>query len=89
MTTNRNLAHEYFCSIVNSIIKALYEAELPIVFKGMAVTRLILKDNNVPYIRETEDIDGDWTGEPISLIDMENCINDALKVLDNIYVKAY
>lgn len=89
MTTNRNDLHKYFCSIVNTIINTLYNANLPIVFKGMAVTRIILKNNNAEFIRETEDIDGDWIGDKLSLTDIENAINYALKNLDNIQVKAF
>lgn len=89
MTTDRNLEHEYFCNIVNSIINALYNANLPIVFKGMAVTRIILQNNNASFIRETGDLDGDWTGEHLPVEQIESEINKALIGLDGIYVKTY
>ena len=89
MKTDRNNLHEYFSTIINSIINALYNANLPIVFKGMAINRIILKNNNAPFIRETEDIDGDWIGEQLPVEEIENQINKALSSLDNIVVKTY
>lgn len=89
MKTRDNNEHIYFCKIANSIISALYNANLPIVFKGMAVNRLILIDNNASFIRETRDIDGDWIGEPLSTKEIENKINSALVHLDGITVISY
>ena len=78
-----------FYNIAYAIINALYNANLPIVFKGMTVTRLALIENNISFSRETRDIDGDWTGDRISLSELEKVINDALSNLNNIYVKAF
>lgn len=89
MKTNRNSLHEYFSTVINTIINALYNANLPIVFKGMAVNRIILKNNNAPFIRETEDIDGDWIGEQLPVEEIESQINKALSQLDNITVQTY
>ena len=85
MTINPNS----FYNIAYKIINALYSADLPIVFKGMTVTRLILKQNNINTCRETRDIDGDWTGNKLSLLELENIINEALKQLGDVNVKAY
>lgn len=85
MTINPNS----FYNIAYKIISALYNADLPIVFKGMTVTRLILKQNNIETFRETIDIDGDWTGSKLSMSELENTLNTALSKLGDIYVKAY
>ena len=89
MTTNNLNDEQKILQILYLMINALYNANLPIVFKGMLVTRCVLKENNYSFLRLTRDMDGDWIGDEIPLIEMEKCINEALCSLNNISVKAH
>lgn len=66
------------------IMGKLYEEQVPVVFKGALITKVILKENG--YMgpeRETIDIDANWTGNPPTMENIVSEINRVLKKIDN------
>ena len=61
MRTDR-IEHE---RLMYEIIGSISELNVPIIFKGALITKLILAENQFDEIaRKTVDIDANWIGEP-------------------------
>ena len=64
------------------IMGAIYEANLPIVFKGGLITRLIVNSDS---FRQTTDIDGSWLDDEYSNEVIKKEIQKALQKVDKEY----
>lgn len=75
-----NTNHE---NVMYYILSCISNEDVPIVFKGGLITRLILEDGKF-YIggRHTKDIDANWVGTPPSMQNIVETINLALKGFD-------
>lgn len=66
------------------VMEELSNTGVPIVFKGAMVLNLAIRDNNPSRVeRATRDIDGDWTGEFPTMVEMEKALRNAVKVVDS------
>jgi hypothetical protein len=69
------------------ILGAISAMDAPIIFKGALITRLVLSENGFSSaLRQTKDIDANWTGEAPTMRELENAINHALKVFGGEYL---
>lgn len=75
--------------ILYDILKCLASSNAPVIFKGALLTRLIVKDNPYNISRSTRDIDADWNGEKLTISELENYLNIALKQLSGVELKAF
>jgi hypothetical protein len=63
------------------ILGAVSATDVPVVFKGALITKLILVENGfISLIRQTRDIDADWTGSPPAMDNLVDAINRSLKI---------
>lgn len=75
--------------ILYDILKCLALADAPIIFKGALLTKIITKDNKYNIERNTEDLDADWNGDPLTIQELENYLNNILSSLKNVKLKAF
>jgi hypothetical protein len=76
MSKNEELMYRILCKLFDN-------DEAPIVCKGALITKLVLSQNNyAEVIRETKDIDLNWTGEPPKPEILEALIEKAVKKVD-------
>ena len=77
--------------LMYAILNNISSTDLPIVFKGALITKLILSNNGFEDVsRSTEDIDGNWIGEAPSMESLVDGINRSLGGLSTrYYAKAY
>lgn len=79
MTEQEKLMYEILGQISNT--------DIPIVFKGGLITKLILGENGFNDIqRATKDIDANWTGEPPTMENLVNAINQGFGDLQKSYI---
>ena len=72
-------------TILYQIMSGLYRADVPLVFKGALVVKVILNENDFDLLeRETRDIDANWVNKPPLMDDLVSMINHAFnKTLNN------
>lgn len=76
--------------ILYEIIKCLAKSNLPIIFKGALLTKILVKNSKYDIERMTQDIDADWNGELITLEELESKLNSVITTkLNNIKIKAF
>lgn len=72
--------------IMYKIMSSIYYEDIPLVFKGALITKLILLENiNINVYRETQDIDANWVDEKPSMEYLNTCIDMAVKKVNNTY----
>ncbi|MDR1703758.1 MAG: nucleotidyl transferase AbiEii/AbiGii toxin family protein [Clostridiales bacterium] len=65
------------------VIGAISNGNIPVIFKGAMVTKLILQENHFcEFIRETRDIDASWVGNTPPMEQITVMLNQALSLLD-------
>ena len=76
--------------LLEDINKEMSKRNLPVVFKGATVLRIMLENNNPCEItRWTNDIDIDWVGTPLSMKEFESLLNKVIEAVNgSLYVKA-
>ncbi|MCL2053172.1 MAG: nucleotidyl transferase AbiEii/AbiGii toxin family protein [Oscillospiraceae bacterium] len=68
------------------VMAKISEHNLPIVFKGALISKLVLQENSFNSIdRETQDIDANWISQPPSMDYLVNIINKSLGDFQNQY----
>ena len=68
------------------IMGELYSSGAPIVFKGALVTRMILGEAGYDrVVRETKDLDANWTGDRISMETLREAIEGSVQRVDGDY----
>ena len=76
--------------ILYEILKCLAQSDLPIIFKGALLTKLLVKDSKYNIERMTYDIDADWNGNLLTLEQLELKLNDIItSKLNNIKFKSF
>lgn len=76
--------------ILYEILKCLAQSDLPIIFKGALLTKLLVKDSKYNIERMTYDIDADWNGELLTLEQLELKLNNIItSKLNNIKLKSF
>ena len=66
------------------VMEELAKADVPIVFKGAMVLKLVIQRNNPSTVeRKTKDIDGDWVGDSPTMEQIEKALRQAVKQVDN------
>ena len=77
--------------LMYAILNNISNTDLPIVFKGALITKLILSNNGFEDVsRSTEDIDGNWIGEAPTMESLVDDINRSLGDLSaRYYAEAY
>ena len=66
------------------VMEELAKADVPIVFKGAMVLKLVIQRNNPSTVeRKTKDIDGDWVGDSPTMEQIEKALRQAVKQGDN------
>lgn len=69
--------------LMYDIISKISDMDVPIVFKGALITKLILEEHGYKEIqRMTKDIDANWIGSPPSMSYLRNTISEALGELN-------
>jgi len=69
------------------IISKISTLDAPLVFKGALITKLILAENGYMLSeRPTNDIDGNWTGEPPTMDELAGIVNKAIEALDYSFI---
>jgi len=69
------------------IMGKISNADVPIVFKGAMITRLILSEHNFDRVsRTTRDTDAHWTGSPPPMEHLADAINHSLDDLQEKYL---
>ena len=69
--------------LMYQIIGKISDLDAPIVFKGALITKLILKENGYMLSeRPTNDIDGNWIGDPPTMDELSAIVNKAIESLD-------
>jgi hypothetical protein len=73
------------------IMGKISESDVPIIFKGAMVTKLILSESGYSALeRQTKDIDANWVDSPPSMDVLVEAINNSLGELKNeIYAVAF
>ena len=73
------------------IMSKISESDVPIVFKGALITKLILNENGYAALeRRTKDIDANWVDSPPSMENLVEAINNSLGELKNdVYAVAF
>ena len=76
--------------LMYSILGELSNSNIPLIFKGGLINRLLLQEQSYNDIyRLTKDIDANWVGVPPSLEDLSSSIANAIKDKhSNLEVKA-
>jgi len=70
-------------NIMYQILGKISETDVPIVFKGALITKLILAEHGYTTLeRQTRDIDANWIGTPPPMHELENTINCSLKAFN-------
>ena len=65
--------------LMYQIIGKISAANAPLVFKGALIAKLILIDSSFESIdRPTRDIDANWTGEPPTMAELADAVNQSL-----------
>ena len=65
--------------LMYQIIGKISAANAPLVFKGALIAKLMLIDSSFESIdRPTRDIDADWTGEPPTMAELADAVNQSL-----------
>lgn len=73
--------------LMYQILGKISDLDLPIVFKGALITKLILVEQDFNEIRRmTKDIDANWVDTPPSMDHLVNTINLAISHLGNQYL---
>lgn len=68
--------------IMYEIMSHLHKSNLPIVFKGALITKLILSESGLDKLtRETKDIDANWVGTKPTMADLVESVNTALSTM--------
>lgn len=76
--------------ILYEILKCLAQSDLPIIFKGALLTKLLVKDSKYNIERMTYDIDADWNGDLLTLEQLELKLNNIItSKLNNIKLKSF
>lgn len=69
--------------LMYDILSKISNMDIPVVFKGALITRLILEEHGYHEIqRMTKDIDANWVGTPPSMSYLSNTIREALGELN-------
>lgn len=69
------------------IMDAMTRSDLPIVFKGAMITKMILKEKNFTKIeRFTQDIDANWIGHAPSMEYLVKSIDKSIKMVNSNWV---
>ena len=70
------------------VMCAIKEHNVPVVYKGALITKLILQENQFSeFIRETQDIDASWVGaSPPSMDNLTAMLNNSINILGLIAV---
>lgn len=77
MTEQEKFMYEILGEISNS--------NIPIVFKGGLITRLILNEKGIKVNRATKDVDANWIGEPPTMEYLVNSLNKGFGKLQKSY----
>jgi hypothetical protein len=65
------------------ILGAVSASDIPMVFKGALITKLVLAESGFSLIeRPTADIDADWVGTPPTMDNLTDTVNQSLKIFD-------
>jgi hypothetical protein len=78
--------------LMYKLIGKFSDSNVPLVFKGALITKLILVENGYSEVtRTTNDIDGHWTGTPLPTMDeLVEMVNQTLReVRDDLYAVAF
>lgn len=77
-------------TILYEILKCLAQSNLPIIFKGALLTKIIVKDSKYDIERMTYDIDADWNGKLLTIEQLELELNNSITPkLNYIRLKSY
>ena len=78
-------------NIMYQILGKISETDVPIVFKGALITKLILAEHGYTTLeRQTRDIDANWIGAPPPMDELENTINRSLEAfIGKFYAEAF
>lgn len=72
--------------IMYEIITSFSDSNIPLVFKGGLITKLVLSENKFDEIeRGTRDIDASWIGKPPTMNEMRDTISYCLKRVNEDY----
>ncbi|MCH5199704.1 MAG: nucleotidyl transferase AbiEii/AbiGii toxin family protein [Oscillospiraceae bacterium] len=73
--------------LMYELMGKLSSSDVPLIFKGGLITKLILEENNFNDVqRTTIDIDADWIDTPPAMDKLVSIINSALGELQNQYI---
>lgn len=73
--------------VMYEIIGNISDSNIPLVFKGGLIMKLVLSENGFEKIeRMTKDIDASWVGEPPTMQEMADSISRCLETMDGDYI---
>lgn len=75
--------HEH---LMYQVLGKMTESNLPIVFKGALITKLVLAEHDYTKLdRKTIDIDANWVGTPPTMEILVDSINESFGDMQNLF----
>ena len=64
------------------VMAELMRLQAPVVFKGAMLLKIATENTTSSVVRETKDLDGDWLQSDVSMEQMKDFVDDAIRAVD-------